>query len=77
MRNKTSILLLASMAALMNPSEIPMYLPEDEKEKETEEEAQSRLNKARGLHLFMYGTHKVWAINQKTADKKAKRLNYV
>lgn len=75
MSKKTNILLLASMAMLMNPSEIPMYLPEEAKE--TEEEVQARLNKARGLHLFTYGVHKIWAANQKVADKKAKRLNYI
>jgi hypothetical protein len=55
------------------------YLP-----KQTEEEKKRRLksidvkiNKARGLTEFFYGDNSLWAINQKNADKKAKKNNWL
>jgi hypothetical protein len=56
----------------------------DEPTKEDKEEKKRRLakaeierNKANGLKEFFYYGNSVWAINQKVADKKAKRLNYI
>lgn len=34
-------------------------------------------DKAHGLKEFSYGENKVWALNQKNADKKARKLNYI
>ena len=52
--------------------------------KETDEEKKKRLakaeierNKANGLKEFFYGENSVWAINQKTADKKAQRKHWL
>ncbi len=52
--------------------------------KETEEELKKRLskaeierNKANGLKEFFYGENSVWALNQKTADKKAKKKGFI
>ena len=52
--------------------------------KETEEQKRRRLskfeikrNKSNGLNEFFYGENSVWAINQKNADKKAKRKGYI
>jgi hypothetical protein len=55
---------------------------------ETEEEKKKRLerkqkkaeierNKANGLIEFFYGENSVWALNQKTADKKAKKKGFL
>jgi len=51
---------------------------------ETDTERSKRLaiaeierNKANGLKEFKYGYGKVYAINQKNADKKAKKLGYI
>lgn len=56
----------------------------EHKEKESEEERKQRLdkaeierNKANGLTQFFYGVNTLWALNQKSADKKAKRKNWV
>ena len=37
----------------------------------------AELNKAKGLKEFFYGPDSVWAINQKNADIKAKRNNWI
>ncbi len=34
-------------------------------------------NKAKGLRQFFYGPNSLWALNQKSADKKAKRNNWI
>lgn len=54
------------------------------KPKEDEEQKKQRLvkseierNKANGLKEFFYGENSVWAINQKVADKKAKKQNLI
>ena len=39
--------------------------------------SEEELNKSKGLKQFSYGENSVWAINQKNADKKAKKLNYL
>ena len=40
--------------------------------------AEERQNKANGLQQFHYGYGNiVWAINQKNADKKARKLNWI
>lgn len=43
-------------------------------------EPKEKLNvrqKNNGLTLFYYGEKEVWALNKKTADKKAKKLGYI
>lgn len=52
--------------------------------KETDEQRQSRLTKAeiernrrRGLTEFFYGEKTLWALNQKSADRKARRRNWI
>jgi hypothetical protein len=53
-------------------------------EKETDEEKKQRLakaeierNKANGLKEFFYGENSLWALNQKSADKKARKKNWL
>ena len=38
-------------------------------------EAKIKQNKSRGLNEFSYRNGSVWALNQKSADKKAVKLN--
>lgn len=52
--------------------------------KESEEERKRRLakaeierNKANGLKEFFYGENSVWALNQKSADKKARKRHWL
>jgi hypothetical protein len=56
----------------------------DLKPSESLEERELRLKaayekqmKAKGLTEFFYGEHKVWALNQKSADKKALKKGYL
>jgi len=51
---------------------------------ETEEEKRKRLKaleekhgKANGLTEFFYGNNSLWALNEKSADKKAKKRNWI
>lgn len=51
---------------------------------ESEEDKKKRLanakiaqNKSKGLKKFDYHKGSVWALNQKSADKKAKKLNLI
>jgi hypothetical protein len=55
------------------------YIP-----KETEEERKARLAKAerkryksQGLTEFFYGENSLWALNQKSADRKARNKGYL
>lgn len=52
--------------------------------KETDEEKKQRLvkaeierNKANGLKEFFYGENRLWALNQKSADKKARKRHWL
>ena len=36
-----------------------------------------KLQEAKGLKQFFYGSDYVWALNQKTADKKAKKKGWI
>lgn len=53
-------------------------------QKETEEERKKRLKKAeieryksQGLTEFFYGKNSLWALNQKSADKKARQRHWL
>lgn len=84
MKNKLG--LLAMMGAMMPMDRSTAYgLSNNEQPiEETEEQKQKRLAqaeikqyKANGLTEFFYGENSVWALNQKTADKKAKKKGYL
>lgn len=54
------------------------------KPKETEEERKARLAKAeierykvQGLTEFFYGENSLWALSQKSADKKARKRHWL
>jgi hypothetical protein len=49
----------------------------EENKKKRFAKAEIERNKSNGLKEFFYGENSVWAINQKNADKKAKKLNYL
>lgn len=58
--------------------------PDFREPKETEEERKSRLAKAererykaQGLTEFFYGENSLWALNQKSADKKARKRHWL
>lgn len=49
----------------------------DEQSKDIISRAEKKRNKKNGLTEFFYGTNSVWAINQKTADNKARKKNWL
>ncbi len=76
---KTMLGVLAAVAASGQTHRNP-----HEPYKETEEDKQWRFNNAKiaqninnGLKEFFYGEHSTWAINQKNADKKARKNNWI
>lgn len=71
-------------AALAMMGDMPHSHVELERPKETDEQrkrrianAEIRTAKANGLKEFFYGENSVWASNQKNADKKALKNNYI
>lgn len=57
-------------------SYVSSVVTEDERKKRMAA-AQIEINKKNGLKEFVYGENSVWALNQKNADKKAKKLGYI
>ena len=58
--------------------------PDYYEQKETDEERKARLAKAererykaQGLTEFFYGENSLWALNQKSADRKARQRHYL
>ena len=82
MRNKIGLLgALAAMTLIdMTPADETRF----DKPKESDESKKRRLdkceatrNKANGLTEFFYGENKLWALNKKVADKKAKKKGWI
>lgn len=77
--------IMSMFAALaMAGTETPHGMREHIKPKESEEERKRRLakaeiecNKANGLKEFFYGENSLWALNQKSADKKARKRHWL
>lgn len=55
------------------------YLPKEteEKKKKRLKAIDKKLNENKGLKEFFYGENSLWALNQKNADKKAKKNNWI
>ena len=75
---------IASMMAALAHGGKSRITPDYYEPKETDEEKKRRLakaeierNKANGLKDFFYGENSVWAINPKTADKKARSRHWL
>ena len=74
--------MLAAMVAISGNT--PYDYSEPIKRKETEEERKKRLSeaeiktkKANGLKEFFFDLNSLFALNQKSADKKARKLNWI
>lgn len=82
---KSQLGMYAAFAALaatnpgmgMGMHEEPVYVETEEDKKKRLAQAQIEINKANGLTEFFYGENSVWALNKRTADKKARKLNYI
>lgn len=78
-------LALATMAALIasggNSGTIPNYYDEppesDEDKNKKRLKADEDRNKSRGLTQFFYGENSLWALNKKSAERKAKNKGWI
>lgn len=85
MNKKSKLGVISMLAALaMAGTEIQHGRRERPAPKENEEERKRRLAraeieryKAQGLTEFFYGENSLWALNQKSADRKAKKRNWL
>ncbi len=77
--------MLSMLGALaMMGAETPHGMRQHREPTETEEERKRRVAKAevqrykaQGLTEFFYGDNSLWALNQKAADKKARKRNWI
>ena len=82
---KSQLGMFAAIAALaatnpgmgMGMHEEPVYVETEEDKKKRLAQAKIDINRANGLTEFFYGENSVWALNKRTADKKARKLNYI
>lgn len=78
MKTKSKTLgLLAMMSVLGTGSSVAQSITRDEQlRKGNPEPTESDRNKMKGLKEFQFGDNSVLAINEKNANKKAKKLGY-
>lgn len=84
MSKMKSMLGLAAMMTALAYGETSGTTPDYREPKETEEERKARLAKAererykaQGLTEFFYGDNSLWALNQKSADRKARQRHFL
>jgi hypothetical protein len=70
--------LLLGVLAMSEGTRNYMYkIPEtNEEKKQRLKDAEIERNKLNGLTEFFYGENSLWALNQKSADRKAIKLGY-
>jgi len=83
MKSKLGMISMLSAMAIIGTETLNREI-ECVEPKETEEERKRRLakseikpNKHNGLKEFFYGENSLYALNQKNADKKARKLNWL
>ena len=81
---KKNIAMLGLLGAMLSGDMTTKNNSIKTKQPETEEQKKKRLlkaevkiNKANGLTQFFYGHNSVWALNEKSADKKAQKNNWI
>jgi hypothetical protein len=78
--NKKQSTLMMLAAAMAISEQQPTRLPEKESPEERKKrliEAEKNRFKAQGLTEFFYGENSLWALNQKSADKKARLRQWI
>ena len=82
-KNKLGMISMFAALAIMG-TENTHEMREYRDPKESEEERKRRLAKfeieryrAQGLTEFFYGENSLWALNQKSADKKARKRHWI
>lgn len=83
MKSKLGMISMFAAWAMMG-TETPHGMREYREPKESEEERKLRLAKAererykaQGLKEFFYGENSLWALNQKSADRKARQRHWL
>ena len=79
MNKMKSILGMYALAAMaMNGDEI-YFQPKESEDKRKARLAKAKVEryKAQGLTEFFYGENSLWALNQKSADKKARKRHWL
>lgn len=79
MSNKSKALqMMALVSVLGSQSTVVNSISRDNRlRKGNPEPTDAERNRMKGLKEFHYGENNIWAINQKNADKKAKKLGYL
>jgi len=76
-------MMMASLGSMASSGSISdkinsSFNPEsDEERKRRLDNAEIERKKKQGLKQFFYGENSVWALNQKSADKKARKNNWI
>lgn len=82
MKSMLGLSLMMSALALSNHSHSPKvrdeYKPKesDEEKKKRQKAIDKKINESKGLTEFFYGNNSLWALNQKSADRKAEKLGW-
>lgn len=80
MKKTLGLLTAMAMMAYGSNNNENIIKPKEESEEEKKlrlKQIENDQHKANGLTEFFYGENSVWALNQKTADKKAKKKGYL
>jgi len=74
-----SMLSAMAMIGLEGSNRIQNFYPmeTDEEKKQRRYNAEIKRKKANGLKEFFYGENSLYALNQKNADKKARKMNWL
>lgn len=65
--------MLTMMSAMMFPEMADRIYPDLRGKSRNDEE----YYKSKGMRKFFYGENSLWAINQRSADRKARKLNWI
>lgn len=79
-KRRLGILGLLMAAIVQSDAHIPTKHNVRPKRKDTPEQqkmAVDKAAKAKGMTQFFYGVHSVWALNKNSADKKARKNNWI
>lgn len=81
MKDFDAYMLFGAMLAMAGDNGKGVYTEYSSETREEREkrlaEAQERINEAKGMTKFHYGENSLWALNQKSADRKAQTRGWV
>jgi hypothetical protein len=83
MKSMLGLSLMMASLSMANHNNSPRirdeYLPkETEEQKRKKQKAiDKKINEAKGLKEFFYNSNSLWALNQKSADKKANKKGWI